>query len=153
MAVHRTIDYSEFDGLLAERAMADMHMTERHITILRGLLAQGQPAAALPILRNFPVSKQYAQAEQLAPLAQAMADEQNEGQPEDDLGAMYANALRLAGRGLLPAAMDGLLELLRADKGYRKGEAHRAAIGLLLLMGEENELTRQYRQELASLLF
>lgn len=121
--------------------------------LARGLLAQGQPAAALPILRNFPVSKQYAQAEQLAPLAQAMADEQNEDLGEDDLSAMYANALRLVGRGLLPAAMDGLLELLRTDKSYRKGEARKAAVGALLLMGDENELTRQYRQELASLLF
>jgi len=56
MAVHRTIDYSEFDGLLAERAMADMHMTERHITILRGLLDQGVPPVALTsrMLTMFP---------------------------------------------------------------------------------------------------
>lgn len=121
--------------------------------LARSLLSQGEPAAALPILRNFPVSKQYTQAEQLAPLAQAMADAANGDLSQDDLSALYTNALRLVGRGLLDAGMDGLLELLRADKGYRGGEARKAAVGVLLLMGEDNEQTRPYRQELASLLF
>jgi putative thioredoxin len=121
--------------------------------LARSLLSQGEPAAALPILRNFPVSKQYIQAEQLAPLAQAMADAANGDLGEDDLSALYTNALRLVGRGLLDAGMDGLLELLRADKGYRGGEARKAAVGVLLLMGEDNEQTRPYRKELASLLF
>jgi len=52
----KTIDYSEFDGLLAERAMADMHMNERHVRILRGLLAQGVAPADLTsrMLEMFP---------------------------------------------------------------------------------------------------
>lgn len=126
---------------------------EALLGLARALLCQGQPAAALPILRNFPVSKPYTQAEQLAPLAQAMAEMQNGELPDDELSPLYANALRLVGRGLLPAGMDGLLELLRADKNYRSGEARKAGVGILLLMGEENEQTRQYRKELASLLF
>jgi putative thioredoxin len=121
--------------------------------VARARLAQGDPAGALPILRNFPVSKEYVQAEQLTPLAQAMADMDLESASDDELAPIYANVLRLTGRGQLPAAMDGLLELLRENKAYRKGQARKAAIGLLVLMGEENPLTRMYRNELASLLF
>jgi putative thioredoxin len=117
------------------------------------LLAQGQPAGALPILRAFPVSKEYSQAEQLLPLAQAMAVAGEKNTDENDLAALYSNALRLAGRGQILAALDGLLELLRQDKQFRRGEARQAAIGLLNLLGEENPLTRQYRTELTSLLF
>lgn len=123
------------------------------LSLSRALLAQGDPAGALPILRNFPVSKEYAAAEQLIPLAQAMADAANEELGNDDLAPLYANALRLAGRGQLPQAMDGLLELLREDKKYRRGEARKVAVALLTLMGEDNPLTRKYRNELASLLF
>lgn len=117
------------------------------------LLLQGQAAHALPILRNFPVSKQYSLAEQLTPLAQAMADLANDQLGDDDLSALYANSLRLASRAQLPPALDGILELLREDKAYRRGEARKAALGMLAVLGEENPLTRQYRQELASLLF
>jgi len=121
--------------------------------LVKCLLLQNQAADALPILRNFPVSKQYSLAEQLTPLAQAMADLANDELGEDDLSALYANSLRLASRGQLPAALDGVLELLREDKTYRSGEARKAALGMLILLGEENVQTRQYRQELASLLF
>lgn len=123
------------------------------LSLARTLLAQGDPAGALPILRNFPVSKEYAAAEQLIPLAQAMADMQNNEFEQDDLAPLYANVLRLAGRGQLPQALDGLLELLRENKKYRRGEARKVAIGLMTVMGEENPQTREYRNELASLLF
>jgi putative thioredoxin len=104
-------------------------------------------------LRNFPVSKEYGAAEQLIPLAQAMADMQNDELEQDELAPLYANVLRLTGRGQLPQALDGLLELLRENKKYRRGEARKVAIGLLTVMGEENPQTREYRNELASLLF
>jgi len=117
------------------------------------LLIQGDFAGALPILRNFPVSKLYSQAELLTPLAQAMADDANSELPQDALSALYANSVRLAGRGLLAAAMDGLLELLRQNKRYADGDAHRSALGVLTLMDESDPQTHSYRQELASLLF
>ncbi len=128
-----------------------------HPAALLGLakcqLQQGDFAGALPILRNFPVSKLYSQAEQLVPLAQAMADSANGELPADELAPLYANSLRLVSRGQSQAAMDGLLELLRQDRRYGKGSAHRSALGLLILMGEHDPHTHTYRKELASLLF
>ncbi len=120
--------------------------------LTKALLVQGDFAGALPILRNFPISKLYGQAEQLIPLAQAMADDANGDLADDDLSALFANNLHLAGRGQLEAAMDGLLELLRQDKRYAKGLAHRCAVGLLALMAEGPQ-AQTYRKELASLLF
>ena len=121
------------------------------------LLAQGEPTSALPILREFPVSKEYSTAEQLIPLAQAMADKEDSSEKEigdkNPHEALYENALRLAGRGQIAAALDGLLEILRQDKNYRKGQGRKVAVGLLHLLGENNPLAREYRTELASLIF
>lgn len=41
MGLTPVIDYSEFDGMMVERAMADLGINERHVTALRSALAQG----------------------------------------------------------------------------------------------------------------
>lgn len=121
--------------------------------LAKSLIGQGRPADALPILREFPVSKEYAQAEQLTPLAQAMANSEEEQNAADEYAAIYANALRLAGDGKVTVALDGLLEILRANRNYRRGEGRKVVLGMLLLLGEESKESREYRSELASLLF
>jgi len=70
-----------------------------------------------------------------------------------DLDAAFQNSLRLAIRDNLPAALDGLLEVLRQDKRYQKGRARQAVLGILELLHPEDPITRQYRSELASILF
>jgi putative thioredoxin len=71
---------------------------------------------------------------------------------DDPLEAAYNHALRLVARNNLPAAMDGLLEVLRQDKKYRNGEVRQVLLALLDIQGE-TPLTRQYRNELALILF
>jgi len=116
------------------------------------LLAQNKLREAQGILKNFPASKEYVAAEILRPLAEAMVHTQpHSGKP--DLEAIYLRALNLIKNGKFPAALDGLLELLRQEKTYRGGNARKIVLALLEMMGEENEITRQYRAELASVLF
>ena len=116
------------------------------------LLAQNKLREAQGILKNFPASKEYVSAEILRPLAEAMVHTQpHSGKP--DLEAIYLRGLNLIKHGKFPAALDGLLELLRQDKTYRGGNARKIVLAILEMMGEENEITRQYRAELASVLF
>ncbi|NPV84709.1 MAG: thioredoxin [Anaerolineae bacterium] len=118
------------------------------------LLGQGKGEEALPILQNFPASRQFAQAELLIPYAQALAAYTHGDLPDDhDLDPAFQNCIRLAARGNIPAALDGLIDILRQDRHYRDDIARKVALGLLELLGEENPLTRQYRSELASVLF
>jgi putative thioredoxin len=126
--------------------------------LARSLLAQGAAPQALPILRAFPVSKQYTIAEQLTPLAQAMADQEAmetaAGDAESDpLATQYNAALLLANRGQILAAMDGLLDILHQNKKYRVDEIRRLMLGFLALIGAEHAQARTYRSELTSLLF
>ena len=125
--------------------------------LARCLLAQGQAAAALPILRAFPASKEYPAAEQLLPLAQALADldlgELDLNSDSEGQAAAFFHALHLASRGQILAAMDGLLEVLRERRDPRREEARQVMLGLLQVLGEKNPHTRQYRAELTDLLF
>jgi putative thioredoxin len=118
-------------------------------------IAQGKAGKALVILQAFPASKELNAAENLLPLAQAMAEmeDQPENDPEDDLKAAFDRSIRLVGKGNLPAAADGLLDILRRDKGFLDGSAKQAMVAVLELMDPDKGETRQYRSELASVLF
>jgi putative thioredoxin len=49
--------------------------------------------------------------------------------------------------------MDGLLDILRQDKRYRKDEPRRIMLAMFAWLGEDNPKTQEYRRELASALF
>jgi len=122
--------------------------------LVRALLAQGKEGEALLILNQFPASREYHTAQNLRPLAEELIRrEKNELPSETDLDAMYINSLRLAKRGNHLAALDGLLEILRQDKRYRSGKARLIFLGILEILGDEDLDARQYRSELATLLF
>ena len=123
--------------------------------LLKCLLMLGRGGEAETVLSRFPSGAEWAEAERLRPLAQALALAESAATslPDDPLEAAYLRAASLIGRGNLPAAMDGLIDVLRQDKQYRKGAARQALLGLFLLLGDDDPLTRQYRDELASILF
>lgn len=122
--------------------------------LAKSKLAQGQVDEAQRILQSLPPSREFARAEALLPLTQALIRQQNgENNHDQPLEAAYQRALRLILRGNIPASLDGLLDILREDKYFRDGEVRQVILGLFELMGDENPVTRQYRQELASVLF
>lgn len=122
--------------------------------LIKSLLLQGRAGEAEPLLQSFPASKEFGAAENLRPLSQAMRKMQKPDLTSNDpLEPAYANTLRLAGRGNVMAAMDGLLDILRQDKHYRRDEARRVMIGLFELLKADDPVTRQYRSEFASVLF
>ncbi|MBN1666497.1 MAG: tetratricopeptide repeat protein [Anaerolineales bacterium] len=120
----------------------------------RALLAQGQAGDALDLLERFPPSAQYKSAQTLLPLARALACPASAIEVLDNpLAALYGRALALARKGNFAAAMDGLLEVLRQQRRYRDDEARQVMVAIFELLGDENELTRQYRRELATVLY
>jgi putative thioredoxin len=123
--------------------------------LTQALLMLGRGAEARALLDRFPPGQEWATAERLKPLAVVLAglkDNEDE-EPADPLDAQLRQAARLIGRGNLPAAMDGLLDILRQDKTYRKGLPKDLLLALFTLLGEGDPLTREYRDELASVLF
>ncbi|MBE0697218.1 MAG: tetratricopeptide repeat protein, partial [Anaerolineaceae bacterium] len=122
--------------------------------LVKALLAQAKSAQALFILNAFPASKEYHAAQVLRPLAEAMVkQEKNEMPGETDLDAMFSNSIRLVCRKNHLAALDGLLDLLRQDKHYRNDRARQVFLAILEVLGAGDEDVRQYRSELAMILF
>ena len=118
------------------------------------LLVQKEVEAAHLILRKFPPSRFYARAELLMPLAETQLKiTRGSWQIETDLDQAFLNSLNLASRGNLPAALDGLLYVLREKRNYKNGLARQVFLSILEIMGEEDIETREYRNELASVLF
>jgi putative thioredoxin len=121
----------------------------------KSLLRQGKVEESYQLVSNFPVSREFSAAQSMLPLLQNLS---NSGQGklavgDTPLDAAFERCLQLVKRGNLEAAMDGLLDILREDKGFRNGQVRQTMVGLLELLGPETPLSRQYRAELASILF
>ncbi len=124
--------------------------------LVQALLMQGKGGEALEILGDFPPSTEWATAEELRPLAAFLADAESADVGEDEASPLQASlhqAGRLIARGNLPGAMDGLIDILRQDKNYQNGLPRKVLLGIFALLGEDDPLTREYRDELASVLF
>ena len=152
LATRRWADAAEsFRRVLADRPQS----SGATLGLVKALVAQGQGCEAVELLSEFPRSDESTAAEKLLPLASLLCEVETADPPLDDneLEAQYHQAARLIARGQWEAGMDGLLEVLRRDKRFRKGEARLALLGLFELLGDDDPVTHQYRSELASVLF
>jgi putative thioredoxin len=124
------------------------------IGLSRCLLARGNSAESLPILKHFPASHEYSLAETLIPLAEVFSiQERMPYQGDDPLEAAMWNCIRLAKRGNFPSALDGLLDIMKHNKNFKNGMIRQLIIAILQVLGDENPETRKYRAELAAILF
>lgn len=147
-------DYPSAAQAFRQALKADPDNGAALLGLAKSLLVQGEPAEALGVLLDFPAGKQFADAEKLADLARSVSRlETDPDELDDELMISFRRALSLVKRGNLPAAADGFLGILRRNKNYLNGEVRRAMVGLLVLMDDDDPETRQYRNELASVLF
>ena len=151
LALHQ---YAQAEKLYRELLEQAVDLPVSLLGLSKALLVQNKSGEALTILRSFPASRLYSTAELLLPFAQDVVDFTHDALPDEtELDAGFRTAIRLASRGNFPAALDGLLDILRKDKNFRRGRARLIVVGLLELMGEDDPLTREYRSELATVLF
>jgi putative thioredoxin len=71
----------------------------------------------------------------------------------NDLDARLALAAAMAAKGSYREALEGYLEVVRRDRGAFRQQARQAMLSLFTLLGDEHELTKEYRPQLAMLLF
>jgi putative thioredoxin len=122
--------------------------------LLKSNLMQGNYPKAKTIIDEFPLSPEYAQVVIIQPLYEALVKAKAYQEITDDpLESAYHNALLLIIRGNIPAAMDGILDILRQNKHFHNDEVRKVMLGLFEVLGTNHPLTQQYRQELALVLF
>ncbi len=147
-------NWEEAEAILRNTLSQNPNLDAAHLGLAKCLLAQGNADEALDHLQEIPAGRAFNTASLLLPLAESLV-ELDEGTFDTDrnLDAIFANSLRLAEQGKFPLALDGLLDILREDKLYRDKIAHNVILSILEIMGAENPQTREYRAELASVLF
>ncbi len=146
-------NYSEAENALKDYLETHPQDPAGLLALARAFLIQGNAAQADEIITHFPPSSYFKTAKTLAPLAKAYLTVDRtaaSGLPEE---AIFRNALRLARRGNIPAALDGLLDLLRKDKHSRQDEVRDVFLAFLAVLSEQNPLVRQYRSDLTNILF
>ena len=143
----------------AEAAL-EQYVIESHgdpaglLAYARVMLYQGKGRSAMEILQHFPVSQESTLSTVLLPLAKAYTDPELEKIVLDNpLESAFRNAIRLAKRGKILIALDGLLGILKKDKNYRNGQAKAVYLGLLEVLSDAHPNVRQYRSDLSTALF
>ena len=143
----------------AEAAL-ELYVIESHgdpaglLAYARVMLYQGKGRSAMEILQHFPVSQESTLSTVLLPVAKAYTDPELEKIVLDNpLESAFRNAIRLAKRGKILIALDGLLGILKKDKNYRNGQAKAVYLGLLEVLSDAHPNVRQYRSDLSTALF
>ena len=143
----------------AEAAL-EQYVIESHgdpvglLAYARVMLYQGKGRSAMEILQHFPVSQESTLSTVLLPLAKAYTDPELEKIVLDNpLESAFRNAIRLAKRGKILIALDGLLGILKKDKNFRNGQAKAVYLGLLEVLTDAHPNVRQYRSDLSTALF
>jgi len=131
---------------------------EARLGLAKALLGQGKAAKAKPMLEDLlDVPALMGTAEKLLPLVDYL--KLVEGRESDSnlemtpVEAQYRQSARLFSQGKLAPALDGLLDVLRYNKDYRKGKVKEVLLGIFEFLGNADPLTGPYRQEMASILF
>lgn len=124
------------------------------LNLAKSLLAQAEGCEARDYLESIKDGAELVEAENLLPLANylcTVTEDLTDPAELAEIEVQYRQAARLISRGNLAAAMDGLLDVLRQDKRY--SQARQVMVGIFTLLGNDDDLTQQYRPELASVLF
>jgi len=141
-----------------EAFLKALEIDDQHPGSLLGMLQiqllRGEAPKAQQVYEKFPASPEFNTVEKLVALIKAMTGYLEDRLPsENDLDAAFTTSMRLAARGNLYASIDGLLDIIRQEKHYRKDKARDVLLGLLELLDPDAQQTRQYRSELATILF
>jgi len=153
-SLFQTEEYTEVEEISREILEDDPAQPRANLLLAKSLIWQGKYPEAKIILAQFPSSPEFQGAEKLRPLIEALSTI-TEGQSPgaEPLDAVYLRAVKLITLGNIPAALDGLLAILKKDKGYRGNLPRDLILGVFELLGEDHPLTQEYRPQLANALF
>ena len=129
----------------------------------RVLLSQGEIEEATSILHSIPEgAKEKVVADALLAGAefQKFANGHSEAELQakieadpNDVASHYALASLLATEQRFPDALEEFLEVIRRDRSYSDDGARKAMLAIFTIIGEDQSITKTYRQKLANALF
>jgi len=154
ISLFQSEDFQEVEEISREILEDDPDNPKANLLLAKSLIWRGEYLEAKFILEQFPSSPEFQQAEKLQSLVDVLSIFPDQGADTGNpLDAVYLRAVKLIGLGNIPAAMDGLLGILRKDKSYRGKAPKDLFLGLFELLGDDHPLTQEYRPQLANILF
>ncbi len=117
------------------------------------LASQGEHADATEMLLSISASEpEYAAARAILSMDELrLACESGEG--AEGLDKDFADAACAAMSQQFEQALDGFLQIVKQDRNYNDGAAHKAMLTMFNVIGRENELVQRYQRLLASALY
>jgi putative thioredoxin len=154
LAAHR---WAEAAAAYRRTAPADQDQSSV-VGLAKALIAQGKGSDAELVLDAVSNQAEVAGADRLRTAAHWLVSARDSGadldpNDTDSADVLFSRAGRVAARGDLRGALEGLIAVLRRDKRYRGGEAQKIMLAYFDILGDSDPLVREYRSKLASVLF
>ncbi|HEY3302054.1 MAG TPA: co-chaperone YbbN [Candidatus Binatia bacterium] len=152
----------EARALYEKILQSDPNHPKALLGLARILIAAGEDKKALELLEKVPLtSDERKDADQLiARLTLKSAGRQDEAAlgaaaaaDPDNLAKRLELAQALAANEKYEEALAEFLSIVKKDRGFRDDAARKAMLQIFEVLGDDNELTRKYRSELAKVLF
>jgi putative thioredoxin len=125
----------------------------------RVLLAQtllfSDAAKSAELLRGIEQdSEEFDRAEALRTVASLLEKAKKpESLVESPVKQAYLDAIKKLERQEYPAALDAFIGIIRSDRYYDDDRSRKACIAIFKLLGEDHEVTKQYRREFSRALY
>ncbi len=170
----KSISYPDPDELLLEKgtALYNLGKFEESKTIFENILEKhpdsseaqyydclclirtGKGEETLDTLRNFPASRWYPSSQKLIPLIKEIINYKlGKIEGDKDIDILYKAALKFISEGKIYLAIDGMMEVMRADRNYKNDISHATLLGMIEVLSDTDPQKRAYQSELASILF
>lgn len=155
---------ADVDALLADGHVADAHALLMHAARdpdapsgvwlrLARMLLLDDPRTALGLLARIPGDAREAdEVQAMQRTLEFMQAAPTAELPESPARAAYVEAARQLGSGAVEAAMDRLIEAVRADRKFEEDAARKRLVDLFAWLGSADERTREYRMRLYDVL-
>jgi putative thioredoxin len=153
-------------GLLAAHRWAEAETAYRRSTggdvstaaalgLAKALVAQGKGKEAERVLETTTDDTQALTIERLSAAARWLGAAAQAGNGADPTSAeaIFQDASKVAAKGDIQGALEGLLAVLRRNKRFAGGEAQKIMLAYFEILGDADPLTREYRNKLALVLF
>jgi putative thioredoxin len=152
LTAHRWVEAEE---VYRQIASANPANGQAALGLLKALLAQGNGSEADRVLAGFPNGRESGDAERLRPLARFLVEAAQGPACADaeDLDGLYCRAGKQIASGDMQGSMETILGVMQRNKRYRQDEPRLVMLGMFEILGDDDPLTRQYRNRLASVLF
>lgn len=129
----------------------------------RTLLKQGNTDEAMQVLSDIPEGvRERTIADTLLATVEFRKFAANQHEPDlrakieadpNDIASRYALGSLLVTEERFLEALDEFLEIVRRDRAFNDDGARKAMLALFTIIGEDQDVTRTYRQKLANVLF